>query len=89
MAVVIVVGVGSFNNYVKEMEFQKLNKIVAEKDVAVIRNGKREVISAYDLVVGDIAVIETGEVLTVDGIVLEANRVQMDESAMTGESHLM
>lgn len=70
IAVVIVVGVGSFNNYVKEQQFQKLNQQVAQKDVAVMRNGKREVISAYDLVVGDIAIIQTGEVLTVDGIVI-------------------
>lgn len=46
-------------------------------------------ISAYDLVVGDIAVIQTGEVLTVDGLVIEANKIQMDESSITGESHLM
>ena len=41
VAVVIVVGVGSFNNYVKEQQFQKLNQQVAQKDVAVMRNGKR------------------------------------------------
>ena len=39
--------------------------------------------------VGDVVAFEIGEVLTVDGIILEANRVQMDESAMTGESHLI
>ena len=40
-AIVIVVGVSSFNNYIKEQQFQKLNQQVAQKNVAVIRNGKR------------------------------------------------
>lgn len=40
--------------------------------------------SVYELLVGDLVYIETGEILSVDGIVTEANRLSIDESAMTG-----
>lgn len=42
IAVVIIVGVTSFNNYVKEQQFIKLNAEVAKKDVNVVRNGRAE-----------------------------------------------
>lgn len=39
MAVVIIVSVTSFNNYMKEQQFQKLNKIAEQKNVNVLRGG--------------------------------------------------
>ncbi len=41
--------------------------------------------SVYDLVVGDIQEIETGEIISVDGLVVESHNIVADESAMTGE----
>jgi magnesium-transporting ATPase (P-type) len=40
----------------------------------------------FDLVVGDIHIVESGEVLSADGLLLRGDGVQCDESAMTGES---
>jgi cation transport ATPase len=34
--------------------------------------------SVYDLLVGDIVQIETGEIISVDGIVVKANRLTLD-----------
>lgn len=45
--------------------------------------------SVYELLVGDIVLIELGEILSVDGIVLKANHLELDESAMTGESKVI
>lgn len=39
LAVVIIVSVTSFNNYVKEKQFQKLNQIAEQKNVNVFRGG--------------------------------------------------
>lgn len=33
--------------------------------------------------------METGEIISVDGIIFSANRVGMDESSITGESNLV
>ncbi len=43
--------------------------------------------SVYDLLVGDIVEVETGEILSVDGILIESNNLTTDESSMTGETH--
>ena len=50
----------------------------------VLRNGDWVNISAYDMLVGDIQYVETGEILSVDGVLVEAFNIVTDESAMTG-----
>ncbi|HEY0639494.1 MAG TPA: HAD-IC family P-type ATPase, partial [Pseudonocardiaceae bacterium] len=52
----------------------------------VLRDGRRVVRPAAELVPGDVVLIEAGDVLPADGTVLEAARFQVDESALTGES---
>ncbi len=89
LAVVIVSGVTSVNNYVKEQQFRKLNAIAAKKNVDVVRAGKISSISVNDLLVGDIVKVQTGEILSVDGMVFEASRMTADESSITGESNLI
>jgi magnesium-transporting ATPase (P-type) len=41
------------------------------------------------VLVGDIVMIETGEILSVDGILIECHDISMDESSMTGTKSLM
>jgi Ca2+ transporting ATPase len=57
---VIIVSVTSFNNYVKDKQFQKLNAIAQQKNINVIRGGEVLNISVYKLMVGDLVEIETG-----------------------------
>ncbi len=52
----------------------------------VRRNGKVEEIDAEELVPGDIVVVEGGDVITADLRIIEASRLQADESTLTGES---
>ena len=49
--------------------------MVELRKVNVKRNGKIENISVYDLLVGDILLIETGDILPVDGIVVTGNNM--------------
>lgn len=85
VAVVIIVTVTSGNNWVKEQQFKKLNAIAAKKNVNVFRHGNVDNISVDDLTVGDIQIVETGEIISVDGFLLEGHNLIADESAMTGE----
>lgn len=89
VAVFIIVSVTAINNYLKEKQFRKLYAQVEERKVNVKRNGKVESLSIHDLLVGDIVIIETGEIFPVDGILTHGNSLSVDESSMTGESDLI
>jgi Ca2+-transporting ATPase len=52
----------------------------------VRRGGHETVLPADALVPGDIVLLEAGDVVTADLRLLEANRLQCDEAALTGES---
>ncbi|KAF8896568.1 calcium-transporting ATPase [Infundibulicybe gibba] len=81
VAIAIVVIVGSLNDWQKERQFQTLNDKKEERGVKVIREGvEREVL------VGDIALLEPGEIVPCDGIFLGGHNVRCDESGATGES---
>ncbi|GJJ68799.1 P-type Ca2+ transporter type 2B [Entomortierella parvispora] len=86
VAVMIVVMVGSVNDYQKEAQFRKLNAKKEDREVKVLRNGETVLISVFDIVVGDVLHLEPGDVISVDGVYLGGHNLKCDESAMTGES---
>ncbi|OAX36045.1 calcium-translocating P-type ATPase, partial [Rhizopogon vinicolor AM-OR11-026] len=83
IAVLIVVVVGSLNDWQKERQFKVLNEKKEERGVKVIRNGVEHLID--EVVVGDVALLEPGEIVPCDGIFLSGYNVKCDESAATGE----
>lgn len=52
----------------------------------VIRNGQEEVIDAIELVPGDILLLEAGDQIPADARIVSSNDLQVEESALTGES---
>ena len=52
----------------------------------VIRDGTEQDVAAHDLVVGDLVVLNAGDIVPADGRLKDANHLYVDESAMTGES---
>ena len=89
VAILIVVVVGALNDYQKERQFVKLNKKKEERFVKVIRSGKAEEISVYDVLVGDVMLLEPGDIVPVDGIFIDGYNVKFDESSATGESDII
>ncbi len=65
-------------------EIESLNDL-KPKDAIVIRGGETLNISASQIVVGDIVVVKPGELIPVDGMVIEGTTT-IDESSLTGES---
>lgn len=53
----------------------------------VIRDGQEHEISAVSVVPGDIAILAAGARVPADGRVVESVRLEVEESALTGESH--
>ncbi|OJJ06514.1 hypothetical protein ASPVEDRAFT_45886 [Aspergillus versicolor CBS 583.65] len=86
VAIVIVVMVGSLNDYQKERAFVKLNKKKEDREVTVVRSGKSLRISVHDILVGDILHLEPGDLVPVDGVYIDGHNVKCDESSATGES---
>ena len=52
----------------------------------VERDGCRRVIASVALVPGDLVVIGAGDALPADGLFVRGERVQVDESTLTGEA---
>ena len=53
----------------------------------VWRDGTRQVIASTELVPGDLVVVGVGEAFPADGLVVRGERLQADESALTGEAY--
>lgn len=69
-----------------EKAFELLNKMKEAIQVKVLREGSVTLISQSELVVGDIILLSTGDKVIVDGRLIEANYLEVDESSLTGES---
>ena len=89
VAILVVTLVGALNDYQKERQFVKLNKKKEERMVKVIRSGKSQEISVYDILVGDIVHLEPGDLIPVDGIFVDGHNLRCDESSATGESDII
>jgi Ca2+-transporting ATPase len=88
-AIVIIVLVGSINDWAKAREFKKLNQKQLERNAKVIRFGASRLLSGSEILVGDVVIIDPGDVIPADGILLTGDNVMCDESSATGESELV
>jgi cation-transporting P-type ATPase F len=61
-------------------------KAMVRTQATVVRDGVRHRISSEDLVAGDVVVLETGDRVPADLRFVTAHELQIDESALTGES---
>ena len=61
-------------------------KAMSSPNARVIRGGVQTEIPASEVVVGDILLIEAGNIAAADGRLIEAASLQINESALTGES---
>jgi len=70
---------------------RKLDKIalLARARITVRRDGQDQQVDPAELVLGDILVIRAGDQIPVDGVVADTSKLEVDESALTGESDLI
>ncbi|KAI6966817.1 calcium-translocating P-type ATPase [Hortaea werneckii] len=89
VAIVVVVLVGALNDWQKERQFAKLNKKKESRNVKLIRSGRTQEINIHEILVGDVLMVEPGDILPVDGIFISGHSVKCDESSATGESDIL
>jgi len=77
--------IGAVQEYRAERAVAALRQM-ATPDTLVMRDGTPATLSATDLVRGDIVLLEAGNIIPADLRILESIDLQVDESALSGES---
>ena len=76
---------GFFQEYRAQVSLEKLKEYTAP-DALVIRDGKQLRILAEQVVTDDIVVLEEGDRIPADGVLVNEAEMEVDESILTGES---
>lgn len=84
-AILLATGVGFWFEMDANKKFDLLNQVNDDVLIKVLRNGNIHEVPKRDIVVGDIVVLETGEEVPADGVLIEAISLQINESTLTGE----
>jgi Ca2+-transporting ATPase len=86
MAVVIINAVlGFVQEYQAQRTYTALKSLL-KPTTTVIRDGERREIVVHELVPGDLVLLNAGEHIPGDGILLESAKLSVDEAILTGES---
>jgi len=79
---------GFFQEYSAEKTLKELKKIIKQKSF-VIRNGRRIAIESEKLLPGDLVVLNAGDKIPADGIMIEGLNLLINEATLTGESEAL
>ncbi len=84
-AIILASGIGFIFEVKAARAFEVLNTVNDDVMVTVMRDGKVQEVSRKDVVVGDVVVLNTGDEVPADGVLLQAQSLQINESTLTGE----
>jgi len=85
LAIIIATTIGFYFERDAAKKFDVLTTLGEEQPVKVRRNGQTTTVARKDVVPGDLMVIEVGDEIPADGLLLQSSDLQIDESSLTGE----
>lgn len=85
VAIILATGLAFHFEQKADREFTVLNRVNDDEAVEVIRSGNTTKVPRRDIVVGDIVIINTGDEVPADAVLLESAHLHIDESTLTGE----
>ncbi|KAJ0042116.1 hypothetical protein Pint_17837 [Pistacia integerrima] len=86
LSIFLVVMVTAISDYKQSLQFRDLDKEKKKIIIQVTRDERRQKISIYDLVVGDVVHLSIGDQVPADGILISGHSLVIDESSLSGES---
>ncbi|KAK6941794.1 Calcium-transporting P-type ATPase, N-terminal autoinhibitory domain [Dillenia turbinata] len=86
LSIFLVVTVTAISDYRQSLQFRDLDREKKKIIVQVTRDGLRQKVSIYDLVVGDIVHLSIGDQVPADAIFITGYSLVIDESSLSGES---
>jgi P-type Ca2+ transporter type 2C len=78
LAVFLVTIVSAVSNYKQSKRFDKLASECDNITVAVVRGGRRQEISIFEVVVGDVVLLNIGDQVPADGVFIEGHSLQVN-----------
>src|SRR5512135_2121145 len=86
MAVVVIdVILGFIQEYQAQQTYTALKGLL-KPTTTVVRDGERQEIEVWELVPGDVVLLNSGERVPADGKIIESTKLAVDEAILTGES---
>ncbi len=85
IAIFLATTIGFYFEHDAAGKFSILTSMTDDQNVKVRRDGKVIEIPRYNIVVGDIVLVEVGDEIPADGKLIESTDLQIDESSLTGE----
>lgn len=86
LVAVLLIAIIAGTDYLKDKKYIELSSNIKEESVPVIRGklGATQTISVWDIVVGDVVLLETGASVPADCLLIAAKDLQVDEPAKVG-----
>ncbi|KAG6966610.1 hypothetical protein JG688_00006704 [Phytophthora aleatoria] len=81
--VILVAAVTSVNNYTKEKQFRALSAKNDDVLVKVLRDGKPDQIPVGEISVGEVIILETGDRVPADAVLISGSDLKCNESSLT------
>ena len=85
VAVFLATTIGFYFEYDAAKRFEVLNALEQEEPVTLVRGGHIVQLSRSELVVGDVVLLQQGEEVPADGLLLQTRNLEINESSLTGE----
>ncbi|KAL3475865.1 E1-E2 ATPase-domain-containing protein [Aspergillus californicus] len=89
IGILLTVILGALSDYYKERAVAQRIQQTNDREVKVIRSGRLMVLHERDVLVGDVVLLEPGDLVPADGILIDGHNVRCGESPMTGYSDII
>ncbi len=85
VAIILATGIGFILEANANKKFEVLNQVNDDVAVKVIRDGGITQVPRKDIVVGDLVILNTGDEVPADGVLIDSVALSINESTLTGE----